>query len=60
MMCCWIKLAHVRLRETSPGVVRLDHDADRHDDRAISLGLAAVTLLDRPPPRRGLRHGGMA
>lgn len=38
------ELAHVRLRETSPGVFRLDHDADRHDDRAIALALAAHAL----------------
>lgn len=43
------ELEHVRVRETTPGVYRIDHDADRHDDRAIALGLAAVTLLDRPP-----------
>jgi phage terminase large subunit-like protein len=42
------ELANVRLRETSPGVLRMDHDADRHDDRAISLALAAHHLLNRP------------
>ncbi|MDQ3671488.1 MAG: terminase large subunit [Actinomycetota bacterium] len=42
------ELRHVRLRETSPGVVRMDHDADQHDDRAIALALAASRLLDRP------------
>lgn len=47
------ELEHVRVRETTPGVYRLDHDADRHDDRAIALGLAAVTLLDRPPSGPG-------
>ena len=39
------ELAHVRLRESSPGVYRLDHDAGRHDDRAVALGLAVTTLL---------------
>jgi phage terminase large subunit-like protein len=39
------ELLHVRLRETSPGVVRLDHDSDRHDDRVIALALAAEHLL---------------
>lgn len=34
------ELASVRLRETSPGVYRLDHDRGRHDDRAIVLALA--------------------
>lgn len=44
------ELANVRLRETSPGVLRMDHDADRHDDRAIALALAAQWLLDRARP----------
>jgi phage terminase large subunit-like protein len=42
------ELAHVRMREMSPGVFRLDHDADRHDDRTIALALAAHTLVERP------------
>lgn len=42
------ELANVRLRETSPGVLRMDHDPDRHDDRAVTLALAAHWLLDRP------------
>ena len=42
------ELAHVRLRETAPGVFRLDHDAGRHDDRAIALALAASHLLREP------------
>jgi phage terminase large subunit-like protein len=41
------ELANVRLRETSPGVLRMDHDPDQHDDRAIALALAAQHLLDR-------------
>lgn len=44
------ELANVRLRETSPGVYRLDHDEGRHDDRAVALGLAAFHL-DRAKPR---------
>jgi hypothetical protein len=39
------ELAHVRLRETSLGRVRLDHSAGRHDDRAVSIALAANHLL---------------
>src|SRR5581483_4176632 len=39
------ELKNLRLRETAPGVVRLDHDADRHDDRAVALALAATRLL---------------
>lgn len=42
------ELRNVRLRETSPGVMRIDHDPDKHDDRAIALGLACVQLLSRP------------
>jgi len=51
------ELRHVRIRETSPGVYRLDHDAGRHDDRAIALALAAATLQREPdapgPPTVG-------
>lgn len=43
------ELANVRLVENSPGVIRMDHDAGRHDDRAVSLALAAHALLMRPP-----------
>jgi len=42
------ELATVRLRESAPGVYRLDHDAGQHDDRAVSLGLAALALTERP------------
>lgn len=40
------ELVNVRLRETSPGVFRLDHDRGKHDDRAIALALAAHHLID--------------
>ena len=43
------ELARVRLRETSPGVFRLDHDADSHDDRAIAVALAAQALVEQNP-----------
>jgi phage terminase large subunit-like protein len=43
------ELANVRLRETSPGVIRLDHDPDRHDDRAVALAMAANDLLNNMP-----------
>jgi phage terminase large subunit-like protein len=46
------ELANVRLRETSPGVLRIDHDPDQHDDRAIALALAAQHLLERASLRR--------
>ncbi len=42
------ELAHVRLVERSPGVVRLDHDAGRHDDMAVTVALGAALLLERP------------
>ncbi len=41
------ELEHVRLREQSPNVYRMDHDADRHDDRATALALAAQCLVER-------------
>jgi phage terminase large subunit-like protein len=42
------ELINVRLREVSPNVFRLDHDPDRHDDRATALSLALVDLATRP------------
>jgi phage terminase large subunit-like protein len=43
------ELANVRLKETStPGLMRMDHDAGRHDDRAIALALAAHELMSKP------------
>jgi phage FluMu gp28-like protein len=44
------ELANVRLRESAPGVYRMDHDPDKHDDRAIALALAAQWLLSLPAP----------
>ena len=44
------ELANVRLRETSPGVYRLDHDEGAHDDRAVALALAAYELTRTPAP----------
>jgi hypothetical protein len=41
------ELSNVRLRETSPGIFRVDHDAGQHDDRVVSLALAAQRLLER-------------
>jgi hypothetical protein len=43
------ELRNVRVKETSPGVYRLDHARGRHDDRAVALALAAHALLERPP-----------
>jgi hypothetical protein len=41
----------VRLRESTPGVYRLDHDTSGHDDRAVALGLAALALTERAEGR---------
>ncbi len=43
------ELVNVRLRETSPNVYRLDHDPDRHDDRAIAMALAVLSLTTTAP-----------
>ena len=40
------ELGRVRLRETQPGVVRLDHDAGQHDDHAVAIGIAVAVLSD--------------
>lgn len=50
------ELANVRLRETSPGVYRMDHDPDKHDDQAIALALAANHLITRRKKRRWRAH----
>jgi phage terminase large subunit-like protein len=44
------ELSNVRLREVGPGQIRMDHDPDKHDDRAIALAMAAVWLLNEPEP----------
>lgn len=40
------ELANFPLRETSPGVLRMDHDSDKHDDRAIAIALAAHHIFE--------------
>ena len=52
------ELANVRLEETPAGLVRLAHDADRHDDRAIAIALAAQHLLGQPQPAERASVGG--
>ena len=49
-----LELSRVRVRETSPTQIRLDHDPGDHDDRAIAIALAAERLL-RTPPKAGPR-----
>jgi phage terminase large subunit-like protein len=48
------ELRNVRLRETSPGVLRLDHDSGQHDDRAVAVALACHHLVQagEPSPSR--------
>jgi phage terminase large subunit-like protein len=49
------ELANVRLRETLPGQVRVDHDPGRHDDMVQALGFAVTALLEKPS-RGGRLH----
>lgn len=42
------ELGRVRLRETSPGAVRLDHDSGEHDDQAVGIGIAVAVLQGEP------------
>jgi hypothetical protein len=66
------ELGRVRLRETSPGAVRLDHDSGEHDDQAVCIGIAVAVLqgtvhgkasLHIPTGRvniRPVQHAGVA
>jgi hypothetical protein len=47
------ELGRVRLRETSPGAVRLDHDSGEYDDQAVTIGIACAVL-------QGAQAGGPA
>ncbi len=38
------ELGRVRLRETAPGVARLDHDSGEHDDQAVAIAIAVAVL----------------
>jgi hypothetical protein len=42
------ELGRVRLRESSPGAVRLDHDSGEHDDQAIAIAIACAVIQGRP------------
>lgn len=44
------ELMTVRLRESAPGVYRLDHDSGQHDDRAVAL--ASLRSPSPSVPRR--------
>ena len=39
------ELLKVRLRESAPGVTRLDHDAGAHDDQAVTIGMGCRIFL---------------
>lgn len=39
------ELLRVRLRESAPGVTRLDHDKGAHDDQAVTIGMGCRILL---------------
>jgi hypothetical protein len=41
------ELRNVRLVETIPGQVRIQHDPGRHDDRCVAIGMAVVPLVQR-------------
>jgi phage terminase large subunit-like protein len=43
------ELAHIRLVDAGQGGFRIAHDANRHDDYAVALGLMAIQAL-RPRP----------
>lgn len=42
------ELGRVRLRESSPGAVRLDHDSGEHDDQAVAIAIAVAVLQGEP------------
>jgi hypothetical protein len=42
------ELGKVRLVETGPGLVRLDHRSGDHDDQAVACAMVAASLMDRP------------
>ena len=39
------ELLRVKLRESAPGVTRLDHDTGAHDDQAVTIGMGCKVLL---------------
>lgn len=43
------ELLTVRLRESSPNVLRVDHRGGRHDDRVIACAMAALLLTEHGP-----------
>ena len=49
------ELLRVQIRETGPGLIRLDHATGQHDDRAVTLGMLAVHFLAAPTAPRSPR-----
>ena len=47
------ELLSVRLRETSPNVMRIDHKNGAHDDRVIAVAMAIYDLTAHPPNSAG-------
>ena len=47
------ELGRVRLRESTPGSVRLDHDSGEHDDQAVAIGIAVALLQGKSDAGRG-------
>lgn len=45
------ELLNVQLRQTSPGIYRMDHVSGGHDDRAVAIGMAVDWLAERPNPK---------
>ena len=42
------ELSSVRLVETEPGLVRLDHRAGDHDDMAVTVAMVIASMLEKP------------
>ena len=62
------ELVNLRVRETSPGVYRHDHDASKHDDAVTAVSLVAHHLVTgrhrgarfpMPAPRGPAAVGGV-
>ena len=52
------ELLAVRLRESSPNVLRLDHASGGHDDMAVAVGMATHLLFHDVPKRKARMVAG--
>ena len=50
------ELLNVRLRESTPGSYRLDHDPKRHDDQAVAIGMAVQLHIGKPAGTAAFRQ----